>query len=88
MKKSKTVISGPIKAPKLSPNPSSPKALPLCCSTTEEATSASLGAERVPAPSLSENLAAKTNCHEDAIPINGFETAERMYPKSVIGFLR
>jgi hypothetical protein len=46
----KTASSGPKNAPRLSPTPSSPNALPRCSSSAEDAISASRGAERVPGP--------------------------------------
>ena|SRR5215216_7126571 len=68
--------SGPKKAPKLSPMPSNPKALPLFSSDTEDAIRASRGAERMPVPSRSRKRAAKTPCQIVDRPINGFATAD------------
>ena len=59
---SRTASSGPRNAPALSPTPSSPKALPLFASSTEEAMSASRGAERVPAPSRSSKRPPNRPC--------------------------
>ena len=85
-KNSNTVKRGPTNAPRLSPTPSMPNAFPRYSGATDSAINASRGAERLPAPRRSANLAPSTPGQAVAIPINGFDKAERTYPTSAIGF--
>ena len=62
-------------APALSPMPSRPKALPRCGSSTDAATIASRGADRVPLPKRSRKRAPSTPGQPVDKPIKGLATA-------------